>query len=200
MPDSLLRPPLEGDLEMIYANYDIGEKRSSFTVRLSEMNSIAFSPDDSLLASISNRFVYLWKVKDGSFYKTIGKHPRVVLNIAFSPDGEFIAVGELTDIYLWRVTDGSLVWKNSGGGRPMFSPDGNVLVYPHFLRVADGSLITSIVEHQSVYSVSFSPDGTQLASGSSDGTISIWQTANNSLYKSIELMVKFISSESRIAP
>jgi WD40 repeat protein len=43
-------------------------------------------------------------------------------------------------------------------------------------RVSDGSLVRTLTGHtDSVWSVSFSPDGRLLASGSRDNTIKLWQ-------------------------
>jgi len=49
----------------------------------------------------------------------------------------------------------------------------------HLGRVADGSLVRTLKGHtRCVNSVSFSPDGSLLASGSGDGTIKLWRVAD----------------------
>jgi sugar lactone lactonase YvrE len=56
----------------------------------------------------------------------------------------------------------------------------------HLGRVADGSLVRILTGHTSaVWSVSFSPDGRLLASGSRDKTIKLWRVADGSLVRTL---------------
>jgi WD40 repeat protein len=53
-------------------------------------------------------------------------------------------------------------------------------------RVADGSLVRTLTGHtDAVNSVSFSPDGSLLASGSADDTIKLWRVADGSLVRTL---------------
>ena len=99
------------------------------------------------------------------------------------------------------LPDGNLVQtfvqegKNTGGARPSgavaLSPDGNILAadvgWGIFLaRVSDGSIIRTLAEHTGeVQSLSFSPDGTRLASSAQDGKIILWNLTNSTPIRSI---------------
>jgi WD40 repeat protein len=53
-------------------------------------------------------------------------------------------------------------------------------------RVSDGSLVRTLAGHADVVvSVSFSPDGSLLASGSGDGTIKLWRVSDGSLVRTL---------------
>ncbi len=107
--------------------------------------SVAFSPDGSLLASVSRDFmVRPWDVFSHQLVNRLTGHWGGVSSVAFSPDGSLLASGsDDKTVKLWDVSTGQLVDTLTGHSRE-------------------------------VWSVAFSPDGGLLASGSRDGTILLW--------------------------
>ncbi|MHB1559750.1 MAG: c-type cytochrome domain-containing protein [Isosphaeraceae bacterium] len=113
--------------------------------RLPVIPAVAFSPDGSLLAVAGFHEVLLWKA-DGSqpVARLIGLAQRIE-SLAFSPDGKRLAVA---------------------GGRP--ARMGEVQVWD----VAKRKLVMSIaVTYDTVYGVSWSPDGSKIAFGCVDNTV-----------------------------
>jgi hypothetical protein len=93
----------------------------------SHVNSVAFSPNGTLLATGSDdTTIKLWRVSDGAFVRTLAGHTSSVNSIAFSPDGTLLVLGSSDrTVRLWRVSDGTLArtlsghtnWVNAGGLR-----------------------------------------------------------------------------------
>ena len=128
----------------------------------------------------------LQSLKKGSEYKSTPKA------IAFSPDGTLIAGGVFREIRLWDATTYEtlmVICLPQGCQRAealTFSPCGRYLVSGaswqgtnkvsiRLWEVATGENIATFWSHPTdIQSLTFSPDGTVLASGSFDGTILLW--------------------------
>ena len=111
------------------------------------LTSVVFSPDGSLLAVSGYHEVLLWKA-DGSerIARLIGLSERVQ-SIAFSPDGKRLAV--------------------AGGSPGRF---GEIQVWDVEKKPARLKLSTSIT-YDTLYGVSWAPDGEKIAFGCSDNTV-----------------------------
>jgi WD40 repeat protein len=99
------------------------------------IDSLAFSPDGSVLATASRAGIRLWSVPEGSDLSRTG-HERPVGSAAFSADGSTVATGSADSVYLWRTADGELTGSvdvASIGGKtrypPLaFAPDGSLAI------------------------------------------------------------------------
>ncbi len=151
------------------------------------VQSIAFSPDGSTLASCSDdKTIKLWDINSGELKTTLTGHIWTVYSIAFSPDGSTLAsCSSDNTIKLWDINSGEL--KNTLTGHSdsvssiTFSPDGSTLAScsnDKTIKLWDinsGELKNTLTGHLSwVNSIACSPDGSTLASCSEDETIKLW--------------------------
>lgn len=163
------------------------------------VNSVAFSPDNRLLASGSdNCTVQLWDAATGDLQQTLEGHSGWVNSVAFSPDGRLLAAGLFDDstVRLWDLATGDLqqtLQCHSGSVLSVaFSPDGRLLVSGSddctvcLWDPTTGDLQQTLRGNSgSVNSVALSPDGQLLASGSSDRTVRLWDSATGALQETL---------------
>jgi eukaryotic-like serine/threonine-protein kinase len=110
------------------------------------VTSVAFSPDDRLLASGSaDQTIKLWSTTSGKEVLTLKGHTGRVNSVGFSPDGKRLISGSADKTArIWDTTT----------GQPLLSLDGHAAA---------------------VSGVAFSPDGQHVASGSEDKTVRVWE-------------------------
>ncbi len=156
------------------------------------VTSLAFSPDERLLASGStDGSVKLWDVESGAALWSDWQ-TRITLCLAFAPNGGLLASGGLdATVRLWNPKLGTLL-EEVPHPDPVsalaWSPDGRLLATgagAGTLRLweigqEEGShpatCVESLVGHSSwVGGLAFAPDGSLLASASWDGSVKLWE-------------------------
>lgn len=183
-----------------------GDVVQQFEGHTHEVNTIAFSPDGTQLASggegpAPRRYAYntgtakLWDVATGDEVVRFEGHTREVNSIAFSPDGKLLASGSYGELLLWDVTTGDELRRFDVQGRWVnsvtFSPDGKLLAsgIGNLLvlwDVATGDEVVRFEGHlRGANSIAFSPDGKLLASGSL-GELLLWDVIKGEQVRRLE--------------
>lgn len=160
-------------------------------------NAVAWSPNGRYLAAGGNGDVVLLDTRNGNTLGRYGYNGGTIHAIAWSPDSRFIAVGEAdSTVLVWNTASGqnvyqyhghsadvyALAWSPDGTRIASGSYDGTVQVW-HALSGADASIYRGhadfypghFVSGAIVDTVAWSPDGTHIASGSSDATVQVWR-------------------------
>lgn len=135
-------------------------------------------------------------------------------DISFSPDGQLLASGTLEDgTKIWRVADKALIYSLGIGDirATAFSPDGQFIVTGsagekstvNIWSLADGSLVRTLDTSRTswVHSVDISPDGTQIAVGTSDHVL-LFQFSDGSLVHTFDtsgMQVRFSPDGKQLA-
>lgn len=179
---------------------DADLSRSVFKDTFSQVLSIAFSPDGQLLAASDVSYeIHLWRVADAQPVLTLQAQDGWCWAVAISPDNQILASSANGTIDLWNLKtgdrQGQLKDSSSRVFSLAFSPDGHFLASgceDHQIRVWDvrrRTLVHCLSGHgDEVRAVAFSPQGYlrrglrlgvpqaghQLASGSYDGTLRLW--------------------------
>ncbi|MCL4246867.1 MAG: WD40 repeat domain-containing protein [Anaerolineae bacterium] len=159
------------------------------------VTAIAFSPDAQTIATgDAAGTVRFWDVSEGVELNSLRAHPSAVRALAFSPDGTQIVTGGMERFTrIWDVAratrlvefdnatddavlaaayswDGRLL-ATAGGNPDAFTRDNSVRLWDLAARRVVGGMLG---HDAAVTGVAFSPDGTQIASISDDGTLRIW--------------------------
>ena len=151
---------------------------------------VTFSPDGKTLVYGAAEEIKFWDVATKQEIAAIEAHPAGVVSVDFSPDGTMLASGSGQNIKLWDVETRENIAASIQGAKDnpffvAFSPVGTILAYPTYkyggvvLWDVEADQQIAILEGHTdpVWYVSFSADGTTLASGSSDGTVKLWDVA-----------------------
>ncbi|KAG8783248.1 hypothetical protein FRC12_019927 [Ceratobasidium sp. 428] len=169
----------------------------------SSISKLAFSPDGHRLASASrDRTINLWNIETGELVVgPLTGHTRAITSVIFSSDSRFIVSG--SDDFTVRIWDAQTGETARGpirllleaewlaplpGGRfavggnytNLFPVIGRKMEYPFTVYDIDScAVLFECSGHESrVLSLSTSPDGLLLASGSSDRTIRFWEASS----------------------
>ncbi len=153
--------------------------------------TVAYSPNGQLLATPTqgNRIALY---QNGQVVGILSGATDAIMSIAFSPDGQYLtATGNDGFLRQWRIADRALLWSQSvfngeagycvayiDSQKIAVGGSGGIL---QVRRVADGSIVQSLVWHSSsstVMALAVSPDRTQLISADSGGSVALWRISD----------------------
>ena len=169
-----------------------------------EVQSLVFSPDGrSILTGTRKNVVRLWDSKTGDIIRTFVNHASLFDHRAldFSPDGRFILTCADNTAFVWNALTGKLTQTLRGHDQIItsgaFSPDGSRVLTGsgdksvRLWNSRSGDFIASFIDSERarssssslggrISSVTFSPDGRFILTGSFEGA-QLWDSFNRIL-------------------
>ncbi|KAF4615147.1 hypothetical protein D9613_003435 [Agrocybe pediades] len=187
---------------------EIGAADTHIRIRNPENPSalaVAYSHDGSKIAMGSaDNTVKIWDLRSGEVGKLVQGHTGGVNSVVFSPnDAILVSAGPGGKIVVWSVAESTVMWRVNGElgeasvNSVAFSPDGT-----KFASGLDGNwkiLLWNITTREmtplhrishdlgSVISVAFFQDGKKILSGSSNGTILLWDVETGNILRNLNV-------------
>jgi hypothetical protein len=156
---------------------------------LGPVYAIAFSPDGSTLAVGYDGGADLFAVGTWGMSGSLGGISSLVVDLAYSSDGQFLFTVDNNKTLFRHTATGTLQTKlalSSSAHAVTVQPntavtvavglgDGTVRLFnTSASAITAGTSFMAVGSGESTYTVRFSPDGTLLAAGGSDGTLNFW--------------------------
>lgn len=164
---------------------------------------VAFSPDDTTLASGSNDdLIRLWSVNTRQCTTILHGHVGWVWSVAFSPREALLASGATDQtVRIWNVQTGTCVRVLTSHTKVVvsvtFSPNGKTLASGscdatvRLWNVEKGNCVRTLTGASNRAVCAFSPNGKNVASGSNDNAIRIWSLLDNDVLRRTALLLCF---------
>jgi len=188
------------DSAVILWNAQTGNAEHVMQGHTRAVEALAFSAGGGKVASGSyDGSIHLWDAKTGTLLRTIQAH-AMRMDLHFSPtnSSRLVSVGD--SVKQWDVDTGQLYKTFAGMRFCQFSPDGRTIATAsdqddcevRLLDAESGELRLRLIGNQSsghqsdANDISWSPDGSKLASWSYDGTCKVWDSSTGALLRTIQ--------------
>jgi WD40 repeat protein/serine/threonine protein kinase len=165
-----------------------GQRLMSIASSANPVFSVAFSPDDQMMAAASDKgTVRLYGLRTGKMLELLTGHSGRVWCVAFSPDGRVLATaGRDGTVQLWNPEGRQhrkvlpFPW---AGAHLAFTPDGKRLIGGgngmnggelYVWEVPGGRREASLSTPHHITSLAVAPDGKNLAAGHWGGPVTLW--------------------------
>lgn len=172
---------------------------TTFTKTISNVSSLAFSPNGQLIAATGERTgeICFWRASDSQLSFICKGHKSLVNSLVFSPNSKFLASGsDDKTIRLWDIENRQCISTLESHESAVLSVDfhrNNCLLasggQDHTIKIwniEQRDCFKTLSGHENwVQSVAFSPDGNLLASGSEDSTVKIWDIKTGQCLKTL---------------
>lgn len=171
--------------------WDLNDPKFPQLVRFDEhegpVTAVALSADGMVAASgATNNTLKLWHVADGTLQADLEGHAAAISDTVFSPNGAtLVSAAADKTVRWWNAANGSAVRSATLPAAVTclaMKPDGATVVAGTVVgevnayNVANGQAAEVFPGHATeIASLSFTPDGTKLASCSADGELRLWQ-------------------------
>jgi WD40 repeat protein len=189
---------------------------SGLPANVHPVRAVAVSPDKSAVAAGRGNQIDIYDAGSGKFIRALnapdlklpdgkevkGAHLSIVESLTYSPDGKFLVSGSFQEVAVWDAQTGVLRQTLKGFAHNVvalvFSPDSKLLATGggapteegeiRFFETATWKPVGEVKNGHSdtVFGVSFSPDGKKLVSGSADKFIKVWEVPSGKFIKSFE--------------
>lgn len=168
----------------------MGVEHVQFVGHESAIYALAFSPDNTLLASGDyGGAIHLWNVKTAKGWNVLrgrSNYWNSVWALAFSPDGALLASGDSIGLTIWDATTHQVRSAKKLGEFVdlAWEPAGRTLACTaagevHLIDGQTGETLNILDGHEeAAVAVSWSPSGKLLAAGSYEGSIRVWDVAS----------------------
>lgn len=180
------------------------------------VRAVAVSPDKAGIAAGRGNQIHIYDAGTGQHIRTLidpdlktvdGKpvkaaHLSIVESMVYSPDSKYLVTGSFQEVNIWDAQTGVLRQKLTGFAHNVvaltFSADGKMLATGGGAPTEDGEVKIfevgtwkQIMEvkaghSDTVYGVSFAPDGKKIATCSADKFIKVWEIPSAKFLKSFE--------------
>jgi WD40 repeat protein len=150
------------------------------------VTSVEFNPAGDIIVSASrDRTARVYDAASGELETTYTSHSAAVVTALFISPDQLASAGRDKTIHLWDLKEGKKRHEISGAESDITallatdkflfaaSADKNIRQY----QLSDRKLIRTYTGHNTaVFSIAYNPTSAQLASGSLDGTVKLWNT------------------------